>query len=303
VNTDIISNGTSLVPGLGGLRDAMMPKSFGEVLRFAELVQHGAFVPKEFRGKPGEIVAAVTYGAEIGLTPMQSLQCIGVINGKPVVYGDGPLAVCQGHPAWNGMEERIEGAGEQRRAVCVVRRKGDSDARYSFSVADARKAGLLSKPGPWAQYPDRMLQMRARGFALRDQFADALRGIITEHEARDYPTGPDTARDVTPRGPIADPAEVLPDAYDPITGVVGEPLTYDLDGDEFESGDWLMEADTRRRSLSNGELREWVERHRSTWRLIADQEPEQREAVEALTAGIRQQVERAKAEQPELIEG
>jgi hypothetical protein len=29
--------------------------------------------------------------------------------------------------------------------------------------------------------------MRARGFALRDKFADALRGIITREEAEDYP--------------------------------------------------------------------------------------------------------------------
>jgi hypothetical protein len=33
-----------------------------------------------------------------------------------------------------------------------------------------------------------MLQMRARGFALRDAFPDVLRGLITAEEASDYPT-------------------------------------------------------------------------------------------------------------------
>jgi uncharacterized iron-regulated membrane protein len=33
-----------------------------------------------------------------------------------------------------------------------------------------------------------MLTLRARGFALRNTFADALRGLITAEEAQDYPS-------------------------------------------------------------------------------------------------------------------
>jgi hypothetical protein len=32
-----------------------------------------------------------------------------------------------------------------------------------------------------------MLAMRARGFAIRDCFADVLKGLITAEEAQDYP--------------------------------------------------------------------------------------------------------------------
>ena len=53
--------------------------------------------------------------------------------------------------------------------------------------ADANRAGLLNRSGPWKSYPDRMLKMRARGFALRDVFADALGGMISAEEANDYP--------------------------------------------------------------------------------------------------------------------
>jgi hypothetical protein len=55
-------------------------------------------------------------------------------------------------------------------------------------VADAKKAGLWGKAGPWSLYPSRMLSLRSRGFALRNTFADALRGLITAEEAQDYPT-------------------------------------------------------------------------------------------------------------------
>lgn len=196
---------TALVPagqsgGVGGLRDAMMPQSFDQLLRFADMVAATSFVPQAYKGKPGEIVAAVTYGAEIGLSPMQSLRSIAVINGTPALYGDGPLAVCQSHPQWAGKDEWFEGEGDDLTAFCTVRRKGETDVTGQFSVADAKKAQLSGKAGPWQQYPKRMLQMRARGFALRDQFADALRGLVSEHEAGDMPAyGPDRAKDVTPQ--------------------------------------------------------------------------------------------------------
>jgi hypothetical protein len=50
----------------------------------------------------------------------------------------------------------------------------------------AKKAGLLAKGGVWTQYPARMLQLRARGFCLRDSFPDALKGIKSREEVEDY---------------------------------------------------------------------------------------------------------------------
>lgn len=199
----------------GGLRAALVPTSFGEVMKFAEMMSNSQFVPQGFRGKPGDIVAAITYGADLGLSPMQALQNVAIVNGKPAVYGDGLLAVCQSHPAWGGKKEWLDGEGDRLTAHCVVSRKGEPDAHVTFSVADAKKANLWGKAGPWQQYAARMLQMRARGFALRDQFADALKGIISVEEAADYPPqGPNGARDVTPlpprtAAPLADPAEVV----------------------------------------------------------------------------------------------
>ena len=58
----------------------------------------------------------------------------------------------------------------------------------AFSKEKAMNAKLWGKDGPWKTYPERMLKMRARGFALRDAFADRLKGIITAEEARDYPS-------------------------------------------------------------------------------------------------------------------
>jgi hypothetical protein len=91
----------------------------------------------------------------------------------------------------------------------VVRRAyGDEieETEATFSVADAKRAKLWGKSGPWTQYPKRMLAMRARGFAIRDAFPDAMRGMITAEEAQDYPTK-SAPRDVTPvEDPKPEPA-------------------------------------------------------------------------------------------------
>jgi hypothetical protein len=73
-------------------------------------------------------------------------------------------------------------------ATCVVKRN-DETITQSFSRKDAEQAGLWSKPGPWITYPKRMLQMRARSWAIRDAFPDALHGIYVAEEAMDIPIG------------------------------------------------------------------------------------------------------------------
>jgi hypothetical protein len=49
----------------------------------------------------------------------------------------------------------------------------------SFGMEKAKKAQLLGKDS-WKKYPERMCQMRARAWALRDGFADVLKGIRSE---------------------------------------------------------------------------------------------------------------------------
>jgi len=191
------------------------PTTFTEAKQFAEELASSNLVPKQYVGKPLDVLVAMQWGAELGLAPMQSLQNIAVINSKPSIYGDAMMALVQASPVCEDMQEYFEGEGTPNPvAVCVASRKNRKPVVAKFSVEDAKKAGLWGKQGPWTQYPRRMLQMRARGFALRDAFSDVLKGLITAEEAADYPeeTKP-RERDVTPAKPanpldsIAPPAE------------------------------------------------------------------------------------------------
>ena len=158
-----------------------------DALAFATMVAATDFPPKDFRGKPESCLLAIQHGAEIGLSPMQSLQSIAVVNGRPTIYGDAALAVCLASPVCEWVTESVDGEGEKMTATCSAQRRGYPKPIIStFSVADAKAAGLWAKGGPWTQYPKRMLAMRARGFALRNAFADVLRGLVTSEEAGDY---------------------------------------------------------------------------------------------------------------------
>ena len=164
-------------------------QTVADAMQFGKMVADSDFAPKDFRGKPASCVLAIQAGAEIGLSPMQALQSIAVVNGRPSVYGDAALAVAKASPVCEYVTETIEGEGDAMVAVCEAKRRGYPSATVvRFSVADAKKASLWGKSGPWSSYPRRMLQMRARGFALRDAFPDVLKGLVTAEEAQDYPT-------------------------------------------------------------------------------------------------------------------
>ena len=179
------------------------PATLTEAIQFSDMLASSSMVPKAYQGKPQDILVCVQWGYEMGLAPMQALQNIAVINGKPSVYGDAAMALVQASSVCEDVEEYFEGEGTTNPvAVCVAKRKGRKPVTAKFSVEDAKRAGLWGKQGPWQAYPKRMMQMRARGFALRDAFPDVLKGLITAEEAQDYP---DEAK---PR-PVAKPANPL----------------------------------------------------------------------------------------------
>jgi hypothetical protein len=181
------------------------PATLTEAIQFSDMLASSSMVPKAYQGKPQDILVCVQWGYEMGLAPMQALQNIAVINGKPSVYGDAMMALVQASAVCEDVEEFFENEGTPNPvAVCVAKRRGRKPVIAKFSVEDAKRAGLWAKQGPWSAYPKRMMQMRARGFALRDAFPDVLKGLISAEEAADYPdeAKPRPPKDIAPRNPL-----------------------------------------------------------------------------------------------------
>lgn len=168
-----------------------------DAYRFSNAVVASGFAPKGM-DRPESVLVAIQLGLEIGLTPMAAMQNIGVINGRPGIYGDAALALVRSSGLLDSYEQAYTGEGDNLVCSVTVKRKGDPVAITSeFGVADAKAAGLWGKQGPWSQYPRRMLLFRARGFALRDAFGDVLKGLKTSEELADMPEV-----NVTPGGGI-----------------------------------------------------------------------------------------------------
>lgn len=173
---------------------SLAPKNIEEALKFADMLSKSNMVPKEFSGNPGNILVAIQWGMELGLQPMQAMQNIAVINGRPSLWGDSVIALVKASPVCEYVIEEVS----DTEAVCKVKRRGEPEQVRRFTTSDAKAAGLLGKSGPWTQYPKRMMQMRARSWALRDVFPDVLRGMPVAEELMDT----QIERDITPAAPV-----------------------------------------------------------------------------------------------------
>lgn len=191
--------------------------SMDDALRYAKVIAASGMLPKSFYESAGGDPTAMAFvaiqlGAEVGLSPMASVQNIAVINGKPGLYGPAMLAVVETSGLLEVFEEWIEGEGETLVAFCKVRRRGRPEKIVPFGWGDAKKAGLNSKRGPWQEYPKRMMQARARTFALRDTFPDVLLGLAYSiDELQDINTDP--VRPAVVHAPDPDP---MPAPAEPI---------------------------------------------------------------------------------------
>jgi len=194
----------------------LVPQSFTERMQYCEVLAKSNLVPQSFKGKKEDIFVAIEFGQMVGLNPMQALTNISVINGRPSIWGDAALALVKASGKLEYIKEYFE---DDNTAVCEVKRKDEPVAVIrKFSLEDAKQAGLLNKGGTWKQYPKRMLQMRARSWALRDAFPDVLSGIAIAEEMQDAETIEETQKSEINAQPV------LPKKEEPLYKIVGNLL-------------------------------------------------------------------------------
>lgn len=193
----------------------LTPEYVEALKAYARILFDGGLCPKGVT-RPEAVAALIEVGRDVGLSATQSVANIAIVNGRPSIFGDAALALVRASGLLESIAESVEGDGDEFAAVCVTRRVGVGDQKTTrFSVADAKRAGLWAKKGPWQEYPERMLQFRARGWNLRDNFGDVLMGLIFTEEAHDIDPGPrvvvsQSGFPVLPASRTGDPAPVVP---------------------------------------------------------------------------------------------
>lgn len=262
----------------GGKLAAIVPQDLDSAYRLAKAVCLAGLAPKGL-DKPEGVMIAILHGMEVGLPPMMALQKIAVINGRPTIWGDGALGLVRASGICEYVIEKIEGIGDKRVAICTAKRRGEPDPIVRrFSVEDAKRAALWDKNGPWKQFPERMLQMRARAFALRDGFADVLGGLYLTEELQG--TESPGMKDVTaPPPPIAVPVAQMIEgqAAETVNAETGEIIP--ISQSAFE--DWIGRLRTASADVQSEIFEGEINPAREEGRLSAEQYTELQSVAES----------------------
>lgn len=177
---------TALIPATRdvALADRFAPKSFTELMSMARIAVESGIIPKNMT--ESQVVICVQLGSELGIPPMQAIQCIAVINGRPSLFGDIGLALFKARAPYESFEEDApDVALENQTGRCRIIMKNGDEIIRRFSVQEAQKANLWGKQGPWTNYPGRMLMWRARWWAMRDADPGVFKGISAAEEMQD----------------------------------------------------------------------------------------------------------------------
>ena len=129
--------------------------------------------------RPEEAAVILLTGRELGLSPMQSLRGIYVVNGTPVLSADLLVAVVRRSGlcgSWRVTESTPE------RCTITTTRVGETEpSTRTWTMADAKRANVTGKP-IWSQYPAQMLRHRCAADLAREVYPDVVLGLYTPEE-------------------------------------------------------------------------------------------------------------------------
>lgn len=127
---------------------------------------------------PQAALAIMLKGREIGVPAMQALSNIVVIQGKPTCNAEIMNALIYRDHGDHAL--RFIEANNEVATLEYKRRSWTSYLTFSFTIADAKQAGLQG--GNWAKYPAAMLRARCISAVARMAFADSIGGMYTPEE-------------------------------------------------------------------------------------------------------------------------
>ncbi len=209
-------------------------QSMTDAMQFCEQVFNSGLAPSSFR-TPQAIFAAVQMGAELGMRPMQALQGLAVVNGRVSLMDKAARGVVAHSGLLEDCQDYFEGSGDDLTAFCKLKRKGVATPFIGrFSVAQAKKAGLWGKTGPWTAYPQDMLAHKSSARAHAAGFSDILIGLAVTEDIQDTPAV--KVEPVNPN-PVSDP---LLDSLQTIDVIDVEAKTIDGPISKEESASFIV---------------------------------------------------------------
>lgn len=146
--------------------------SLPEKIGYAKALAASGMLPAQYQNQPANLLWAIEYGETLGITAMAAITGVHVIERKPSASAAliGGLVRRAGH--------KLRVTGDNKAATAQIIRSDDPDYTFevTFTIDDAKTAGLLGKP-VWKNYPAAMLKSRAITQVARDACEEVLFGL------------------------------------------------------------------------------------------------------------------------------
>lgn len=154
---------------------AIEPTTMPELVQFATAAAKSRLFGVD---SPEAALMIAMAGRDLGFSYAQSLRAFHVVKGKPTLSADGMVAaaLASGQCDFFRAVEITETS-----ATWETQRKGSQAVRYTFTMQDAERAGLVNDM--YRRHPRRMLSARAKAYLARDVYPDLMLGLLTEDEA------------------------------------------------------------------------------------------------------------------------
>lgn len=178
---------------------AITPQNFGEVERLASMVAKVGICGVK---SPEEAAIRLLTGMELGLSPMQALRGINVINGRPALGAELMVALCQRSPQCEYFDP-VETSATS--ATWVTRRVGRKEVSLTWTLEMAQRAGLANG-NVWTAYPDTMLRWRCASALAKMVYPECMMGLLSNEEAQGI--DPSRAPQITTDGEVIEVAAV-----------------------------------------------------------------------------------------------
>ena len=156
---------------------AFEPSDVGSALQLATILVSSRLLPRALN-TPEAAFTVIMAGRELGLTAMQSLRSLHVIEGKPVMSSDLMMALCLRSPL---CERFVLVESTDAVATYEAKRVNQEPVRLSFTAKQAEAAGLLGKDN-WKKFRAAMLRARCLAAPARIGFADLMLGVYETDE-------------------------------------------------------------------------------------------------------------------------
>jgi hypothetical protein len=167
-------------------RSPFAPLTKKEAWWMAQTLAGSDLVPKDVKGKPADVYMILMQGNELGLSAAQSFRALFVINGRIGMYAAFKVALVRSRPDVCKYFRVIESTAQS--CTCETVRADDPEhtRRHTFTMADAERAGLVSRNANYKVWPAKMLLARCQGDLVDMTYQELTFGLNTREDLEDF---------------------------------------------------------------------------------------------------------------------